>query len=173
MSDPFIGEIRMFAGNYAPRDWAFCNGQLLPISSNSALFSLLGTIYGGDGRTNFGLPGMRGRIPIHSGTGPGLSPRRIGDHGGSETETLTTNQIPIHNHTLRSSNVMGSHASPANANWANSTEPHYHSGNATLDATMNPAMLENTGGSNSHDNMMPFGTMNFIIALQGLYPSRS
>ncbi|MBD3756388.1 MAG: phage tail protein, partial [Gammaproteobacteria bacterium] len=98
MSEPFVGEIRMFAGNFAPRGWAFCDGQLLAVSQNDALFSLLGTIYGGDGRTTFGLPDMRGRIPVHQGSGPGLSPRRLGSKSGAETETLTVNQMPSHTH---------------------------------------------------------------------------
>ncbi|MEQ9567295.1 MAG: tail fiber protein, partial [Pseudomonadales bacterium] len=98
MSEPFVGEIRMFAGNFAPRGWAYCDGQLLAVSQNDALFSLLGTIYGGDGRTTFGLPDMRGRIPLHAGTGPGLSPRRLGSKSGSEKETLTVNQLASHSH---------------------------------------------------------------------------
>ena len=107
MSEPFVGEIRMFAGNFAPRGWAFCDGQLLAVSQNDALFSLLGTIYGGDGRTTFGLPDMRGRIPIHAGHGPGLSERRLGAKGGAEQVTLTVNQMPSHGHPARADTAIG------------------------------------------------------------------
>ncbi len=113
MSEPFVGEIRMFAGNFAPRGWAFCDGQLLAVSQNDALFSLLATVYGGDGRTTFGLPDLRGRIPIHAGTGPGLSPRRLGAKFGTEEETLTVNQLPSHSHTLQVSTAAATQNSPS------------------------------------------------------------
>lgn len=112
MSDPFVGEIRMFAGNFAPRQWAFCNGQLMAISQNDALFSLLGTIYGGDGRSSFGIPDMRGRIPMHWGTGPGLTPRPIGQKMGVESVALTANQIPSHSHTMQASTDSVSSVNP-------------------------------------------------------------
>lgn len=172
MSEPFVGEIRMFAGNFAPRGWAFCDGQLLAVSQNDALFSLLGTIYGGDGRTTFGLPDLRGRIPIHAGQGPGLSNRRLGSKAGAEKVTLTTNQLPSHNH----GNLQGTGAT------ANSTSP---SGRvtgsvpngliyreSTPDSNMASTLITNTGGSRSHTNLMPFLCINFIIALVGIYPSR-
>lgn len=174
MSEPFVGEIRMFAGNFAPRGWAFCDGQLLAVSQNDALFSLLGTIYGGDGRTTFGLPDLRGRLPIHAGSGPGLSPRRLGAKGGAENVTLTVNQLPSHGHNLG-----------ANASAGNSTNPSgyfaqdaagsnlYLNGASTQPAALNPATIGNVGGSRSHTNLMPFLCLNFIIALFGIYPSRN
>ena len=113
MSEPFVGEVRMFAGNFAPRGWAFCDGQLLAVSQNDALFSLLGTIYGGDGRTTFGLPDMRGRVAIHAGSGPGLSPRRLGAKAGSEKETLTVNQMPSHTHAWQGSTANTIFAPPS------------------------------------------------------------
>jgi microcystin-dependent protein len=113
MSEPYVGEIRMFAGNFAPRGWAFCDGQLLAVAQNDALFSLLGTIYGGDGRTTFGLPDLRGRVPIHAGSGPGLSPRRLGEKGGQEDVTLSLNELPQHDHMLIGSNTDASTDEPA------------------------------------------------------------
>lgn len=171
MSEPFVGEIRMFAGNFAPQGWAFCDGQLLAVSQNDALFSLLGTTYGGDGRTTFGLPDMRGRIPNHAGTGPGLSPRRLGEKLGSEKETLTTNQLPSHGHGFQASTAAGSQNS-TNGNYLASS-PNvrvYRPGGPT--ATLNSGSVLNTGGSQSHNNMMPYLCVNFIIALVGIYPSR-
>jgi len=171
MSEPFVGEIRMFAGNFAPRGWAFCDGQLLAVSQNDALFSLLGTIYGGDGRTTFGLPDLRGRIPIHAGHGPGLSERRLGAKGGAEKVTLTVNQLPSHGH--------GMHASGASATGNNpqgnltgdsaSTEVYIES---TPSVNMSGQAVTNVGGSRSHTNLMPFLCVHFIIALVGIYPSR-
>ncbi len=174
MSEPFIAEVRIFAGNFAPRGWAFCNGQLLPIAQNTALFSLIGTTYGGDGRTTTALPNLQGRAPMHPGRGPGLSDYRLGQKGGSETVTLTEAQLASHPHTAQ-----------ATMNAATSNDP-----NAKLVASsagrvvtpvfgtgalvqMNTSSLSNTGGGGPHNNMQPFLTMNFIIALVGLYPSRS
>src|SRR5512138_1335566 len=122
MSSPFIGEIRLFGGNYAALGWAFCDGQLLPISGNEALFNLIGTTYGGDGQSTFGLPDLRGRVPIHMGTGAGLSPRIIGEPGGSETVTLLSNQLPLHGHQLMGTNSTASATSPANAFLASPTD---------------------------------------------------
>ncbi|GAB4186733.1 MAG: tail fiber protein [Wenzhouxiangellaceae bacterium] len=171
MSEPFVGEIRMFAGNFAPRGWAFCDGQLLAVSQNDALFSLLGTIYGGDGRTTFGLPDMRGRLPIHAGHGPGLSERRLGAKGGAENETLTVNQLPSHTHGMRALSV--------NANTPNA-QGNLLAQTPTVDlylpdqpfSNLNSAAVTNVGGSRSHTNLMPFLCVNFIIALFGIYPSR-
>lgn len=171
MSEPFVGEIRMFAGNFAPRGWAFCDGQLLAVSQNDALFSLLGTIYGGDGRTTFGLPDLRGRIPIHAGHGPGLSERRLGAKGGAETVTLTVNQIPSHGHGFTASPDFATEANPQNNVLAASpTVDLYIEESALL--PMSPDALTHVGGSRSHTNMMPFLCVNFIIALFGIYPSR-
>lgn len=173
MSEPFVGEIRMFAGNFAPRGWAFCDGQLLAVSQNDALFSLLGTIYGGDGRTTFGLPDMRGRIPIHAGDGPGLSPRRLGSKGGTEAETVTPNQLPSHTHPLQASSDLATDATPG-GNVSARTNP------ANIDiytelgpqAALSPQSVASVGGSQPHSNLMPFLCVHFIIALFGIYPSR-
>lgn len=171
MSEPFVGEIRMFAGNFAPRGWAFCDGQLLAVSQNDALFSLLGTIYGGDGRTTFGLPDLRGRIPIHAGQGPGLSNRRLGSKGGAEKVTLTVNQFPSHTHgPLRASSQTAVDALPGGKVTAQTDTPLYV--DDTPVAGFNAASVTNVGGSQSHTNMMPFLCVNFIIALFGIYPSR-
>lgn len=172
MSAPFVGEIRMFAGNFAPRDWAFCDGQLLAVSQNDALFSLLGTIYGGDGRTTFGLPDMRGRIPIHAGTGPGLSLRRLGSKGGSETETVTVNQLPTHTHPFKASTDAADLASPENAIPAESALIDAYV-EETADQNLASTAITNTGGGRSHTNLQPFLCIHFIIALFGIYPSRN
>jgi microcystin-dependent protein len=173
MSESFVGEIRMFAGNFAPRGWAYCDGQLLAISQNDALFSLFGTFYGGDGRTTFGLPDLRGRIPIHAGNGPGLSPRNIGQKGGSENVTLTVNQLPSHTHPAKALNKPGDSSSPEGRHWAynSSSYPPYSS--ADLDRAMAFDALSTVGGSQQHSNMMPFMCIHFIVALSGIYPSRS
>lgn len=172
MSEPFVGEIRMFAGNFAPRGWAFCDGQLLAVSQNDALFSLLGTIYGGDGRTTFGLPDMRGRIPIHQGTGPGLSPRRLGGKGGSEKETLTTNQLASHTHAFNANTATATAETPADKVLAHGAGVNIYSA-VSQDTSLAPSMVSNSGGSQSHTNLMPTLCVNFIVALFGIYPSRS
>ena len=171
MSEPFVGEIRMFAGNFAPRGWAFCDGQLLAVSQNDALFSLLGTIYGGDGRTTFGLPDMRGRIPIHAGSGPGLSPRRLGAKSGEENVTLTVNQLPSHTHPLRAAQAPASDTRPVGNSPAQAVAGDVWS---TRSPAVNMASdsISNIGGSRSHTNLMPFLCIHFIIALFGIYPSR-
>ena len=170
MSEPFIAEIRIFAGNFAPRGWAFCNGELKPIAQNTALFSLLGTTYGGDGRTTFGLPNLQGRAPMHPGRGPGLTARRLGQQGGSETVTLTEAQMPSHNHTLRGTGSIGTEPSPQNNFWGENTRRPYGAGNS---AQLSSQTINNSGGSQPHNNMQPFLVLNFIIALIGLYPSRN
>jgi len=173
MSEPFVGEIRMFAGNFAPRSWAFCDGQLLSIPQNDALFSLLGTTYGGDGRTTFGLPDLRGRIPIHAGSGPGLSPRNIGAKGGAERVTLSLNQLPNHKHGLRALDKPGDSGNPQNRHWAaTSGSPDYYTSDPP-DVNMDNNALTSVGGSQAHSNMMPFLGIHFIIALFGVYPSRN
>jgi microcystin-dependent protein len=176
MSNPFLGEIRIFAGNFAPTGWALCNGQLMSISQNTALFSLLGTTYGGDGKSNFALPNLQGCIPMQPGQGPGLSSHVPGESGGSPTVTLIQSQMPAHSHTAKCDSGAGSLASPANGVWAASgagrTPPPYYS-NATPTAQMSPNVLSSTGGSQPHNNMAPYLGLTFIIALQGIYPPRS
>ncbi len=171
MSEPFVGEIRMFAGNFAPRGWAFCDGQLLAVSQNDALFSLFGTTYGGDGRTTFGLPDLRGRLPMHAGTGPGLSPRRLGTKLGTEEETLTTNQLPSHTHPWRAFSGDAQNSSPDGTALAKPTADIYSDSGANPDP-MNSGVVTSVGGSQSHTNLMPFLCVNFIVALFGIYPSR-
>lgn len=173
MSEPFVGEIRMFAGNFAPRGWAFCDGQLLEVSQNDALFSLLGTIYGGDGRTTFGLPDMRGRIPVHAGQGPGLSPRRLGSALGSETVTLTTNELPPHGHTWSASGGNAANTSPGGNGYAATLNADQYRDTASDLRGMSASAVTDTGGSRAHSNVMPFQCVHFIIALFGIYPSRN
>lgn len=171
MSEPFVGEIRMFAGNFAPRGWAFCDGQLLAVSQNDALFSLLGTIYGGDGRTSFGLPDVRGRLPLHQGHGPGLSERRLGSKAGSEHVTLTTNQLASHSHQFNANTAMATDPSPADKVVAQGDGVNFYREEAQI-VSMASDMVGHSGGSRSHTNLMPTLCINFIIALFGIYPSR-
>ncbi len=182
MADPFLAEIIMFAGNFAPRGWAFCDGQLLPIAQNQALFSLLGTTYGGDGRTTFGLPDLRGRAPVGEGTGPGLTPRTLGSKGGSENEILTTNQIPAHNHpatsTVNAVTPAGNSNDAAGNFWADDagvSSGTYHTGpaNAAMNSAAVQTTVANAGAGQGHPNMQPYLGLNFIIALQGVFPSRN
>ncbi len=170
MSEPFIAEIKIFAGNFAPRGWAFCNGDLLPIAQNTALFSLVGTIYGGDGRTTLGLPNLQGRAPMHPGRGPGLTDRRLGEAGGSEMVTLNSNQIAPHTHAVRATAEAPDTNSPAGARPA--AAPVFEAGDATKTA-MSDQSVAPVGGGQPHNNLQPVLTLNFIIALQGLYPSRA
>jgi microcystin-dependent protein len=174
MSDPFVAEIRMFSGNFAPKGWAFCDGQMLPISQNTALFSLLGTTYGGDGRTIFGLPNLQGRAPMQPGHGPGLSSYSLGESGGTETVTLTEAQTPTHTHTLSGVTQPGTQfaPSPANSVLARSVGGNAYAPSASPSVSMSPASLSSSGGSQSHQNMQPYLTITFIIALQGVYPPR-
>ena len=176
MSEPFIAEIRIFAGNFAPRGWAFCDGQLLPIAENTALFSLIGTIYGGDGRTTMALPNLQGRAPMHPGRGPGLTARRLGEKVGVETVTLTEAQIPSHNHTARAASTTGNAGlGPGTSNClarAGGGNTYQTNSSANL-VDMASQTLSTTGGGQAHDNLQPYLTLNFIIALVGLYPSRS
>lgn len=171
MSDPFVGEIRMFAGNFAPRSWALCDGQLLAVAQNDALFSLLGTVYGGDGRTTFGLPDMRGRIPLHPGTGPGLSPHRVGAHGGEENVNLIPTQLASHSHDFVASVQPATTEAPEGNVLAEGVGVSFYR-NQGQDSALAPSTLTPTGGSQSHTNMMPTMCLNFIIALFGIYPSR-
>lgn len=173
--DPFIAEIRMFAGNFAPRGWAFCEGQLLPISANTALFSLIGTTYGGDGRTNFALPDLRGRVPVGVGTGPGLSPTRLGELSGSENATLTTANLPSHTHSVTATTAAGTSNTPggnvpAGTGLFDNEYAVPTDGSAT---TMHPSMIGNTGGSQSFSIEQPSLGMHYIIAIFGVFPSRN
>jgi microcystin-dependent protein len=161
----------MFGGNFAPAGWAFCSGQLMPISENDALFTLIGTTYGGDGQETFGLPDLQGRLPMHMGTGPGLSTRTIGEMGGVETVTLTTQQIPIHNHAPLAVAGSGNQATPQNGVWAGAAASRYSSSAPNL--AMNPLLVGIAGGSQPHDNMMPYLAISFIISLFGVFPTQS
>ena len=173
MSEPFVAEIRIFAGNFAIRGWAFCNGQLLPVSQNTALFSLVGTTYGGDGTTTFGLPNLQGRAPMHPGRGPGLTSRRLGQQGGVENVTLTEAQMPNHGHALQANDNRAGSGGPVGNSFAEPRDGlRYQSDTVTNRVTMSDQALENAGGGQPHNNMQPFTTLNFIIALVGLYPSR-
>ena len=173
MSEPFVGQIRMFAGGFAPRGNALCDGQLLAVSQNDALFSLLGTIYGGDGRSTFGLPDLRGRVPIHGGNGPGLTPRRLGQRSGSEDVTLTKNELPQHNHGLvKGTGDAATTRSPSNAIFAETVSQDIYRDDE-INTTMNTTSVTSLGGSQKHTNLQPFLCIHFIIALFGIYPSRS
>ena len=169
MSEPFIAEIRILASSFAPRGWAFCDGQLLPISQNTALFSLIGTTYGGDGRTTTALPNLQGRAPMHPGRGPGLTARRLGERLGVERVTLTEAQIPSHTHSWQADNEDPNTKTPI-GHWM-SNRPIYHQQD-TNKVDMASVTVGVTGGGQSHLNMQPYLTLNFCIALQGVFPSR-
>ena len=169
MSDPFIGQIILVAFNFAPQGWAFSEGQLLPINQNQALFSLLGTTYGGDGQTTFALADLRGRVPISSGQGPGLQNYNLGQVGGEETVTLTGNQAGAHSHLVNMNSKHSNSGTPLNNFLA--TGGSFQS--VDDGSTMNPGMIANGGGSQPHDNMQPYLGLNYCIALQGIYPSRN
>jgi microcystin-dependent protein len=188
MSEPFIGEIRQVGFSFAPRGWAFCDGQLLPIAQYSALFSLLGTEYGGDGRTTFALPDLRGRSPVGIHQGPGLSAIRIGEKGGTESVTLTSPQMPSHTHSAKATVAIPANSTSTDTNPAPATNsvlgPASNSGragalysneaaNTTLAPFDNPVTVDSTGGGQPVQTRNPFLGMNFVIALEGLYPSRS
>jgi microcystin-dependent protein len=175
MADPFLAEIRIFPFNFAPKGWAWCNGQLLPLSQNTALFSLLGTTYGGDGKSNFALPDLEGCAPMHPGQGPGLSLHDLGETGGSETVTLLQSEIPAHPHTLRGNFNTGdvNDPSPARSLAASGTGFLYQSNTSANLTQMAPQALAPAGGDQPHNNMMPYLTFYFNIALQGVFPPRS
>lgn len=179
-SEPFIGQISWFGGNFAPRGWALCDGQLLPISQYQALFSILGTTYGGDGRTTFGLPDMRGRLPMHPGNGPGLSPRRLGDKGGEERVTITQSNLPSHRHSLLASTEQGDSTSPSGAFIGPAALPlqgapevkAFKSGTPNTSALAG-GTVSHTGGGIATNNLQPYQSINCIIALVGVFPSRN
>ena len=175
MADPFVAEIRIFPFNFAPRGWAWCDGQLLPLSQNTALFSLLGTTYGGNGESNFALPDLQGRAPMHPGQGPGLSLHDLGETGGSETVTLLESEIPSHAHAMRAANEAGITNAPGSALIA---RPFGRGNNVFSTAANNlvsmaPNQLAPAGGDQPHNNMQPFLTFYFCIALQGVFPPRT
>jgi len=163
VAEPFLSEIRVMSFGYAPRGWALCNGQLLPINQNQALFSLLGTTFGGDGRVNFALPDLRGRTPIHVGSG-----HTVGERGGEQAHTLSTAELPQHSHPFNASQANASAAMPLNAMFGTSNNMYAAATNLT---TINAGTITNVGGSQPHLNMQPFLTLSFCIALQGIFPS--
>jgi len=169
MSEPFLAQIMMFGGNFAPRGWAFCSGQILPIAQNTALFSLLGTTYGGNGQTTFALPDLRGRVPMHPGQGPGLASYDLGQVGGAESATLTVNNLPTHNHLAASSQAAATGSRPSGA-VPSAGGSYAASGDG---CTLNPAFIQNTGGNQPFDQHQPYLCVNFIIALEGIFPSRN
>jgi microcystin-dependent protein len=176
MADQFVSEIRIFAGNFAPKGWALCNGQLLPISQNTALFSLLGTNFGGNGQSTFGLPNLQGCVPMAFGNGAGLTPRVIGETGGESTVALLQNQMPQHTHVAQAS-TSGGTDSPAGAAWGESklgkTPMNVYAASGANNVQMNPVALAVVGGSQPHNNQPPYLCLTFIIAMQGIFPPRS
>ena len=175
MSNPFVAEIRIFGFNFPPRGWAFCDGQVLPLSQNTALFSLLGTTYGGDGKSNFALPNLQGSVPLQQGQGPGLSLYDLGETGGQTTVTLLSSQLPAHTHPLECSTAVGNQTSPVGG--VPAVPPaqrgqHFYAGTQGTPPAMNANLLAPTGGNLPHNNLPPYLTLNFCIALQGVYPSR-
>jgi microcystin-dependent protein len=176
MSSPFVAEIRIFGCNFAPTGWAQCNGQLMPISQNTALFSLLGTSYGGDGKSTFALPNMQGNAPMHAGQNPGgLSQRFLGEESGSPFVTLLATEMPVHSHTVKASSAAATAADPGGNFWAQAVGDQggypYYAANATTQ--MNPACFTTAGSSLPHNNMHPYLVLNFCIALQGVFPARN
>ena len=172
MADPFVAEIRIFPFNFAPKGWAWCDGQLLPLSQNTALFSLLGTTYGGDGKSNFALPDLQGRAPMHPGQGPGLSLHDLGETGGSETVTLLESEIPSHSHGLMAANIPPDSSFP-DGNYLSTIDRglgYLASGGALVQ--LDPNAAAPAGGDQPHNNMMPYLTFYFCIALQGVFPPR-
>jgi microcystin-dependent protein len=169
--EPFIGEVRWFAGNFTPRGWASCDGQLLSIASNTALFSILGTTYGGDGRSTFGLPDLRGRGMVHFGNGPGLTPHPLGQKAGTETETLQVNQLPVHTHTQRAERTRGDSVLPDDRVVSRVGRLRIYDN--TSDVDMGNSAITASGGGQPHNNTQPSIALNCIIALQGIFPSRN
>ena len=174
MSDPFLGEIRMVGFNFAPHGWAFCNGQIMPIQQNTALFSLLGTMYGGNGTSTFGLPNLQGNVPLGQGQGPGLSDYVIGQTGGEPSVTLLNSELPQHNHLVAASSGVASSTEPAGNVLARSASGlTAYSSTGTVNTVLAPSLIGLAGGSQPHNNMMPSLTVNFCIALSGVFPARN
>ncbi len=171
MSNPYVGEIRMFGGNFAPEGWVLCQGQLLSIADYDTLFDLIGTTYGGDGVNTFALPNLAGRFPVHQGTLAGGSAYVIGATGGAESVTLVSTQLPVHTHSVAASSAAATATAPDGAVWANSGDGQYSSG--APNASMSNAALAPAGGNQAHENRPPYLAVNFIIALQGIFPSRN
>jgi microcystin-dependent protein len=170
VATPFLGEIKLISWNFPPKGWSFCNGQLLPINQNQALFSILGTIYGGDGRVNFALPDLRSRVPIHIG---GQAGAVLGQMGGEEAHTLVASEMPTHSHLLYASTTQGDVNTPSGHVLARDPGMIYRPQSSGNVINLNPAIITNTGGSQPHQNMQPYLVVNFIIALQGIFPSRN
>ncbi|MBI5074542.1 MAG: phage tail protein [Nitrospirae bacterium] len=174
MADPFVAEIRIFPFNFAPKGWAWCDGQLMPLSQNTALFSLLGTTYGGDGKSNFALPDLQGRAPMHPGQGPGLSLHDLGETGGTETVSLLESEIPSHAHALMAQNSsLGTTASAGGNSYARPASGSLYDGTSLSNVAMSDSAITPAGGDQPHNNMMPYLTFYFCIALQGVYPPRT
>ena len=180
MADPFVAEIRIFPFNFAPKGWAFCNGQILPLSQNTALFSLLGTTYGGDGKSNFALPNMQGNAPMHPGQGPGLSLHDLGEMGGSETVTLLESEMPAHSHTVAAKTQNATTNQPSgnllaagHFGAAQGGSVNYYLTIATPTTQLSDNSIALAGGDQPHNNLMPYLTLNFCIALQGVFPPRT
>jgi microcystin-dependent protein len=169
MSSPFVGEIRIFAWNFAPAGWAMCDGQLMPISENEALFNLIGTTYGGDGQSTFALPDLRGRFAVHQGHGNGTSSYTLGEQTGTETVTLTVQQLPAHSHAANAA-IGGNDLSPGGHLWSTDADGNTAAYHDTSNAQMAPGAIGPVGGSQPHDNMQPFLAITFIISLFGVFP---
>jgi microcystin-dependent protein len=175
MSNPFLAEIRIFTGNFAPKGWALCDGQLMSISQNTALFSLLGTTYGGDGKSNFALPNLQGSAPMQAGQGPGLTLRDLGEVGGEQTVTLLNTEMPAHSHQAKAG-TSGGQPGPGNNAWSSGLKtaaPLYSASSPQSNVPMSPLALSVAGGSQPHNNLQPYLGLTFIIALQGVFPARS
>lgn len=180
MSEPFMAEVRIWALNFAPRGWAFCNGQILPIAQNTALFSLLGTTYGGNGTSSFGLPDLMGRSPMQQGSGPGLTPRVLGEASGSASVTLLNTELPAHTHSIAGVNQVGQRGVPVSGDalgfdnrQSGGATVRYLNNNPGTRVPMSPSALTPSGGSLPHENQQPYLALNFCIAMQGIFPSRS
>jgi microcystin-dependent protein len=170
--DPYVGEIRLFSGSYAPRGWAFCQGQTMLVQENTVLFTVIGNTYGGDGKTTFALPNLSGRAPVHQGNGPGLTPRVIGSTDGSAEVTLNYSQMPAHMHSAQSAGTVNN-TSPIGNVWGNVGSRGAKVYSTLLDVPLSAPAISAVGGNEAHNNMQPFLGVNFIIALEGVYPSKS
>ena len=173
MSEPFVAQIQIFGFNFPPQGWAFCQGQLLPISQNTALFSLLGTQFGGDGRSNFALPNLQASVPIGQGTGPGLTPRNMGDSGGEAFVTILSTQLAGHTHPANCNNAIGTSYDPAGQVWSQDAGGNQEYGGGAPAGHMSPNAILPAGGGQPHNNLQPYLTLNYCIAMQGIYPPRS